>query len=170
MPTADYYFSSIKLDPIVIPSHSENNDTVSTKQQQSEDPIPEDPSPPRPGETWVYPSAIATNKTPVLDLTNTTVTSELDCVQHSIHWIYVHWKHKETHMADKNPSPNKLQLHHISDSDTSDEESNPHLHTSVKERHYKTIPGSAQARQAALSHTRAQTNPTIERTTKTAQN
>ena len=78
MPTADYYFSSIKPNPIVIPPHSQNNDTVSKKQQQPEDPIPEDPSPLRPGETRVYPSAIATTKTPVLDLTNTTVTSELD--------------------------------------------------------------------------------------------
>ena len=78
MPTADYYFSSIQPDPVVIPPCPENNDMVSTKQHQSEDPIPEDPSPLRPGETRVYPTAIATNKTPVLDLTNTTVTSKLD--------------------------------------------------------------------------------------------
>ena len=58
-------------------------------------------------------------------------------------------------MAENNPSPNKSQLHQISDSDTSDEESNPHLRTSVEERHYGTIPGSAQVTQAVLSHTRA---------------
>ena len=45
MATADYYFSSIKLDPIVISPHPENNNTVFTKQQKS------DPSPLRPGET-----------------------------------------------------------------------------------------------------------------------
>ena len=78
MPTAGYYFSSIKPDPIVIPPHLENNDTVLEKQQQTEDPTAEDPSPLRPGETRVYPAAIATNATPVLDLTNTTVTSKLD--------------------------------------------------------------------------------------------
>ena len=50
-PTADYYFSSIKPDPIVIPPNSENNDTGSIKQQQPEDPIPEDQSPLRLGET-----------------------------------------------------------------------------------------------------------------------
>ena len=66
-------------------------------------------------------------------------------------------------MAEKNPSPNKPQPDYISDSDTSDEESNPRLHTSPKERHYRTIPGSAQSTQAALSHTRAQTNPNVER-------
>ena len=52
-------------------------------------------------------------------------------------------------MAEKNPLPNKVQSQHISDSDTSNEETNPRLHTSVEERHYSTIPGSAQATQAA---------------------
>ena len=66
-------------------------------------------------------------------------------------------------MAEKNPSPKKVQPDYILDSDTSDEVSNPHLRMSPEERHYGTIPGSAQATQAALSHTRAQTNPTIER-------
>ena len=74
-------------------------------------------------------------------------------------------------MAEKNPSPKKVQPDYILDSDTSDEESNPRLCTSPEERHYRTIPGSAQATQTALSHTRAQTNPTHrERTTKTPQN
>ena len=40
---------------------------------------------------------------------------------------------------------------------------NPILKTSVEERHYGTIPGSALATQAALSHSRAQANPTVER-------
>ena len=49
-------------------------------------------------------------------------------------------------------------------SDTSDEEPiNPILKTSVEERHYGTIPDSALATQAALSHSRAQANPTVER-------
>ena len=37
------------------------------------------------------------------------------------------------------------------------------LHTSEEERIYGMIRGSAQAMQAALSHSRAQTNPTVER-------
>ena len=78
MPTADYYFSNIKPDPIVIPPCSENKDAALTKQQQVEDPISEDQSPLKPGETRVSPSAILTNTRPVLDITNTTVTSELD--------------------------------------------------------------------------------------------
>ena len=37
------------------------------------------------------------------------------------------------------------------------------LRTSEEERHYGTIPGSALATQITLSHSRAQTNPTVER-------
>ena len=42
-----------------------------------------------------------------------------------------------------------------------DTEVNPRFKTSVEEREYNTIPGSA-ATQIALSHSRAQANPTIE--------
>ena len=52
----------------------------------------------------------------------------------------------------------------MSDSDTSDEEQiNPVLKTSIEERHYWTIPGSALATHIALSHSRAQANCTVER-------
>ena len=51
----------------------------------------------------------------------------------------------------------------LSDSNTPEEEADPQLHTSKQERQYGTIKGSAQATQAALSHSRVQTNPTIER-------
>ena len=51
----------------------------------------------------------------------------------------------------------------LSDSDTPDKEADPRLCTSEEERQYGTIKGSAQATQAALSHSRVQMNPTIER-------
>ena len=61
-------------------------------------------------------------------------------------------------MAEGNPEKPK------SDSNNSDEEPiNPILKTSVEKRHYGTIPGLALATQAALSHSRAQANPTVER-------
>ena len=62
---------------------------------------------------------------------------------------------------DEKPTNPNSQL---SDSDTSDDGPiNPKLKTSVEERHYGTIPGSVLATQAALSHLRAQANPTVER-------
>ena len=50
----------------------------------------------------------------------------------------------------------------MSDDDTSDEEVDPQLITMPEEREYRTVPGLAQATQAALAHVRAQTNPTVE--------
>ena len=59
-------------------------------------------------------------------------------------------------MAEGNPNKPKSPNKQLSDSDTSDEEPiNPVLKTSVEERHYGTIPGSALATQAALSHSRS---------------
>ena len=51
----------------------------------------------------------------------------------------------------------------MSDSKSSEDKVNPHLHTSQEERVYGTIKGSAQATQVALSHTIMQTNLTVER-------
>ena len=66
-------------------------------------------------------------------------------------------------MAEKKVSKTKVQSDQLSDSDTPDEEVDPQLHTSEEERIYRMIRGSTQATQAALSHTRAHSNPTVER-------
>ena len=74
--------------------------------------------------------------------------------------IYAQHKVNHQQMVEGNPekpkSPNKQ-------SSDSDEQINLVLKTSVEERHYGTIPGSALATQIALSHSRAQANPTVER-------
>ena len=66
-------------------------------------------------------------------------------------------------MAEKKVLKTKVQSEQLLDSDTPDEEVDPRLRTSEEERIYGTIRGSAQATQAALSHTRAHTNLTVER-------
>ena len=66
-------------------------------------------------------------------------------------------------MAAKKVQKTKAQSDYLSDSKTSEEEVNPHLCMSEKERIYGTIKGSAQATQAALSYTRVESNPTVER-------
>ena len=65
-------------------------------------------------------------------------------------------------MVEKKVQKTKVQSDYLSDSESS-EEVNPHLRTSQEERVYGTIKGSAQATQAALSHTRVQSNPMVER-------
>ena len=72
--------------------------------------------------------------------------------------------HNSGLMAEGNPKSPKSPTKQLSDSDTSEEDQvNPVLRTSEEERHYGTILGSALATQIALSHSRAQNNPTVER-------
>ena len=65
-------------------------------------------------------------------------------------------------MVQKDTKPNN-QSKYLSDSDSDDNKIDTRLKTSIEERQYNTIPGSAIATQIALSHSRAQANPTVER-------
>ena len=66
-------------------------------------------------------------------------------------------------MVEKNPKKTKIQSDYLSDSNSSEEETSQHLHTSPEERLCNTVKGSAQATQVALAHTTAQCNPMVER-------
>ena len=66
-------------------------------------------------------------------------------------------------MAEKKVQKTKVQSDYLSDSESSEDKVNPYLCTSQEERIYGIIEGSSQATQAALSHTRVQSNPTMER-------
>ena len=66
-------------------------------------------------------------------------------------------------MAEKKEEPVSLS-NFLTDSGSSDDnEVNPRFKTSVEERQYNTILGSAIATCIALSYSRAQVNPTMER-------
>ena len=65
-------------------------------------------------------------------------------------------------MAQKDTKPNS-QSKYLSDSDSDNNEMNPRLKTSIEERPYNTIPGSATVTRISLSHSRAQANPTVQR-------
>ena len=66
-------------------------------------------------------------------------------------------------MVEKKAQKIKTQSDYLSDSESSEDQVNPHPQTSQEERVYGTIKGSAWATQAVLSHTTAQCNPTVER-------
>ena len=87
MPTFDYYFTNIQPDPIIISPHSENNSGATSQHAAAKDQIPQQTDTLRPGETRVYPSMLAEKQVPVLDLTNSTITSEADLQRtfHSLH-------------------------------------------------------------------------------------
>ena len=66
-------------------------------------------------------------------------------------------------MAEKKEEPAN-QSKSLTDSDSSDDNKvNPRFKTSIEERQYNTIPGSATATRIALSYSRVQVNPTVER-------
>ena len=65
-------------------------------------------------------------------------------------------------MAEKKEEPAN-QSKSLTDSNSYDDiKVNPRFKTSVEERQYNTIPGSATATSIALSHSRVQANPTVE--------
>ena len=66
-------------------------------------------------------------------------------------------------MAEKKEDPAN-QSKSLTDSDSSDDnEVNPRFKTSVEDRQYNTTPGSATDARIALSYSRVQANPTVER-------
>ena len=66
-------------------------------------------------------------------------------------------------MAEKKLEEPTNSSKFLTDSDTSDDTKvNPRFKTSVEEREYDTIPGSAIATRIALSYSRAQANPMVE--------
>ena len=72
-------------------------------------------------------------------------------------------------MVEKRVQKTKAQSDYMSDSESSEEEVNPHLCTSQEERVYGIIKGSAQATQAALcTHKSTEQPDGGKRTTKTA--
>ena len=65
-------------------------------------------------------------------------------------------------MVEKKIPKINIPSDQLPNSDTPDEEADLQLHTSEEERNYGMLRGSIQAAQVALSHSRVQTNPTIE--------
>ena len=78
MPTTNYYFTNIQPDPIIITPHTGNHSKLTAQHAATKDQIPQQTHPLRPGETRVYPSMLADKQVPVLDLTNSTITSQVD--------------------------------------------------------------------------------------------
>ena len=78
MPTADYFFTSIKPEPIVVTHHRENHIKPTVQQAATQDPVSQQTHPLRPGKTRVYPSMLADKQVLVLNLTESNITSQAD--------------------------------------------------------------------------------------------
>ena len=98
----------------------------------------------------------------ILDLTGAHIKTKED-IKAAFHALNLGSHEERSLMAAKEKEP-VSQSQYLSDSDSSnDNEINPRLQTSVEERQYNTIPGPAIATHIALSHSRVQANPTVER-------
>ena len=78
MPTTDYFFTNIKPEPIIVSLHRGNQSKPTAQQAATQDPVSQQTHPLQPGETRVYPSMLADKQVPVLNLTESSITSQAD--------------------------------------------------------------------------------------------
>ena len=78
MPTTDYFFTSIKPEPIVVTRHRGNHTKPTAQQAATHDPVSQQTQPLRLGKTRIYPSMLADKQVPVLNLTESNITSQAD--------------------------------------------------------------------------------------------
>ena len=147
MPTTDYFFTSIKPEPIAVTCHRENHTKLTAQQAATQDPVSQ--------QTRVYPSMLTDKRVPVLNLTESNITSQAD-LQNAFQSICLC-----SHGGEGSTEDTKSD--YLSDSESSEDEVQPHLRTSQEERVYGTIKGSMQVTQVALLHTTMQSNPMVER-------
>ena len=76
MPTTDYYFMNIEPEPIIVFPHRRNQSELTAQHAATKDQVSQQTHPLQPGKTRVYPSMLADKQVPVLDLTNSTITSQ----------------------------------------------------------------------------------------------
>ena len=78
MPTTDYFFTNIKPAPIVVTHSAAHHNKPTAQQVATLDPVSQQTHPLQPGETRVYPSMLTNKQVPVLNLTETSITSQAD--------------------------------------------------------------------------------------------
>ena len=78
MPTTDYFFTSIKPEPIIASPHRGNQSKPTTQQAATQDQVSQQTHRLWPGKTRVYPSMLADKQVSVLNLTEVTITSQAD--------------------------------------------------------------------------------------------
>ena len=95
MQTTDYFFTSIKPTPIVVTRPTAHHNKPAEQQAATQDPVSQQTHPLQPGETRVYPAMLANKQVPVLNLTKTSITSQVD-LQDAFQSLFVFtwWKRK----------------------------------------------------------------------------
>ena len=78
LPTTDYFFTNIKPAPIIVMCRAAQQNKPTPQQAANWDPISQQTHPSQPGKTRVYPSMLTNRQVPVLNLTETSITSQAD--------------------------------------------------------------------------------------------
>ena len=78
MPTTDYFFTSVQPEPIIVSPNRRKHSEQTAQHAAIKDPVSQQTHPLRPGETRVYPSMLVDKQVPVLNLTESTITSQAD--------------------------------------------------------------------------------------------
>ena len=101
MPTTDYFFTNIKLEPIVVTRHRGNHSKLTAQQAATQDPVLQQTHLLWPGKTRVYPSKLADKQVPMLNLTKSNITSQAD-LQDAFQSICLCSHAREESTEDKN--------------------------------------------------------------------
>ena len=78
LPTMDYFFTNIKPAPIIVTHPAAHQNKPTPQQAATWDPVSQQTHPLQPGKTRVYPSMLTNRQVPVLNLTETNITSQAD--------------------------------------------------------------------------------------------
>ena len=78
MPTTDYFFTNIKPAPIIVTHPAAHQNKPTAQQAATQDPVSQQTHPLQPGKTRVHSSMLTNKQVPVLNLTETSITSQAD--------------------------------------------------------------------------------------------
>ena len=78
MLTTDYFFMNIKQEPIIVSRHRGHHSNLTAQQAATQDQVSQQTNPLWPGETRVYPSMLVDKQVPLLNLTESSITSQAD--------------------------------------------------------------------------------------------
>ena len=76
--TTDYFFTKVKPAPIIVKHSTAHQNKPLPQQAASGDPISQQTRPQQPGKTRIYLSMLTNRQVPVLNLTETNITSHAD--------------------------------------------------------------------------------------------
>ena len=76
METTDYFFTSVKPAPIIVKHPAAHDNDPLPQQAATGDPISQQTCPQQPDKTRIYPSMLTNRQVPVLNLTETNITSQ----------------------------------------------------------------------------------------------